>query len=138
MFEHDTWYSRLLLEVCKRENIDPKIPIKNLSQKNKDLILHGTGDVQYEVEGNNRFGKMTYIYEEFSGVINELNKRYQQSLQKSKQLESQLDAIEKQLEEMELSNSGLLSEKNKLIGLKNNLGKLDFQPIYICFFFFRE
>ena len=37
MFDHDTWYSRLILQVCKENNINPKIPIKNLNSKQKDM-----------------------------------------------------------------------------------------------------
>ena len=76
MFEHDTWYSRLILQVCKEIEIDPKLPIKKFSQKNKKIILFGTGNKTYKVEGTNRFGEHTYIYEEFTGVINELEKRH--------------------------------------------------------------
>ncbi|MBI3396963.1 excinuclease ABC subunit UvrA [Candidatus Woesebacteria bacterium] len=79
MFEHDTWYSRLILTVCKKFGIDPKTPVKNLSENKKRILLMGTGDGEYKVEGTNRFGKDTFIYEVFRGIIEELNKRYKET-----------------------------------------------------------
>jgi excinuclease ABC subunit A len=79
MFEHDTWYSRLLLEVCERKGINPKTPIKNLNQTQIDTLLFGTGEEDFKVSGKNRFGRITFIYEVFEGIITELEKRYKNS-----------------------------------------------------------
>ncbi len=76
IFEHDTWYSRLLLAVCKEVGIDPKSPIKDLTNEQKELLLDGTGEREYKVEGTNRFGRLTYIYEAFTGIISELESRH--------------------------------------------------------------
>ncbi|MFC1625652.1 excinuclease ABC subunit UvrA [Patescibacteria group bacterium] len=79
MFEHDTWYSRLILKVCKVQSIDPKLPLKTFSEKKLNIILYGTGKRVYKVEGTNRQGRLTNIWESFIGIINELEKRYLQS-----------------------------------------------------------
>lgn len=79
MFEHDTWFSRLLLQFCKEKGINPRINIGTLSKEQIELLLYGTGDKEYKVEGTNRFGKETYIYERFIGIVNELEKRHSQS-----------------------------------------------------------
>jgi excinuclease ABC subunit A len=76
MFEHDTWYSRLLLKVCEEKGIDPRAPIKTLTSDAKNIILFGTQDEDYKVEGTNRFGRMTRIYEVFDGVVAELEKKH--------------------------------------------------------------
>ena len=76
MFDHDTWYSRLILKVCFENGIDPKLPIKYLSAEQKNLILYGTGERGYQVDGTNRSGRMTQIYETFTGVIPELERRH--------------------------------------------------------------
>ncbi len=76
MFDHDTWYSRLILKVCQNQKIDPRTPIKNLNRKQKDTLLYGTGGKDYRVEGTNRFGRLTYIYETFPGIVAELEKRH--------------------------------------------------------------
>ena len=79
MFEHDTWYSRLILKFCEDNNINPKTPLNNLPKEKLELLLTGTGDQMYKVEGTNRFGKKTYIYEKFEGVVSELERRHKNS-----------------------------------------------------------
>jgi excinuclease ABC subunit A len=76
IFEHDTWYSRLILKVCEENGIDSKIAMKNLTKEQMTLILEGTGTKEYQVSGTNRFGRSTYIYEVFTGIISELEKRH--------------------------------------------------------------
>ncbi len=79
MFEHETWYSRTFLTVCKDNAINPKIPIKNLSKNEIDLLLYGTGNHLYTVEGENRWGRYTRIQEPFIGIIADLDRRYKES-----------------------------------------------------------
>lgn len=76
LFENDTWYSRLILTVCKENEIDVRLPINSLTKTQKDKILYGTGNREYKVKGTNRMGKTTYIWEIFSGIIPELEKRH--------------------------------------------------------------
>lgn len=79
IFEHNTWFSRLLRVVLNEHAISIKTPIRDLNQKQKEIILFGTGDREYRVEGTNRFGRWTFIYEVFRGIVNELEKRYSES-----------------------------------------------------------
>jgi excinuclease ABC subunit A len=79
MFDHDTWYSRLLLQVCYENNINPKFPIEKLSQEQRDILLNGTGEKIYAVDGTNRQGRVTTIHEPFIGVIAELEKRHKET-----------------------------------------------------------
>ncbi|MEK7188597.1 MAG: excinuclease ABC subunit UvrA [Patescibacteria group bacterium] len=79
LFENDTWYSRLILTVCKENAIDARRPISNLTKKQKDNILYGTGNKEYKVKGTNRMGNTTYIWETFSGIIPELEKRHSET-----------------------------------------------------------
>lgn len=79
MFEHDTWYSRLILQVCKENNINPREPINKLTINKLTILLNGTADKEYKVEGTNRLGRMTHIRETFSGIVNELERRHSES-----------------------------------------------------------
>ena len=79
MFEHETWYGRVIKKMCEENSIDMHKAIKDFSEKEKDILLNGTGDKKYHVYGTNRFGKETYIWEEFSGFIYELERRYAES-----------------------------------------------------------
>jgi len=76
IFEKKTWYSRLMLTVCAKHGINPRIPFRKITKDQRALLLEGTGDTEYKVEGLNRFGTETYIYESFPGIIAELTKRY--------------------------------------------------------------
>ena len=78
-FENDTWFSRTILTVARIYGIDPKAPIGNYTDKQLQVLLYGTGDEIHEVEGNNRFGRKVTIYEEFKGVVAELERRYRET-----------------------------------------------------------
>jgi excinuclease ABC subunit A len=79
MFEHETWYGRLIKQMCQENSIDMRKQIKDLPEEKKNILLKGTGTRQYHVYGTNRFGRETYIWESFSGFIAELERRYGES-----------------------------------------------------------
>ncbi len=79
IFFQDTWYIRLLKKVCLDEGISLDLPIKKITEKQKQIILYGTRKT-YRVYGKNRFGKETVIFESFKGVVNELERRYFDSI----------------------------------------------------------
>ena len=76
MFEHETWYGRLIKQMCEDNKIDMRKPIKDLTKEEIDILLNGTGDRKYHVYGTNRFGRETYIWQEFIGFVKELERRY--------------------------------------------------------------
>jgi len=75
LFFHETWYVRLIKQVCEEEGIDMNKPINQLSNNQINILLKGTNKI-YRVEGVNRFGRATTITEKFSGIIAELERRY--------------------------------------------------------------
>lgn len=79
MLEHESWYGRTILTVCEENGINPRTPIKDLTEKEKNILLFGTGNKEYKVEGTNRFGKLTYIWQRFEGVANNLERRFQET-----------------------------------------------------------
>jgi excinuclease ABC subunit A len=79
MFEHESWYGRTILRVCEVHKINPRTPIKNLTEEEINILLKGTGDEEYKVEGQNRFGKETHIWQKFEGVANNLERRYSET-----------------------------------------------------------
>jgi len=79
MFLHDTWYARIIAAVCEIHTIDQRVPINTLTAKQKDILLYGTGEAVYEVNGTNRFGKETTIFETYHGIIHELKKRHRET-----------------------------------------------------------
>ena len=65
--------------MCEENDIDMRVAIKDLPQEKIDILLNGTGDKLYKVYGTNRFGKETYIYNEFKGIVAELERRYNET-----------------------------------------------------------
>jgi len=76
MFEHETWYSRLLRKVCDESRIDMNKQISKLTNGELKILLNGTGNKKYHVYGTNRFGRETYIWETFAGIVPELERRH--------------------------------------------------------------
>lgn len=76
-FTQDTWLARVILAVCKENNIPTRAPLAKLTKKQRQLLLYGTGDQTYLVEGENRYGRLTTITEKFKGIIHILQDRYQ-------------------------------------------------------------
>lgn len=78
-FSHDTWFSRVIITVCKEHGIDPRVALKTLTQSQRDILLYGTDDRHYRVVGTNRFGDTTTIEEQYTGIVTELKRRFVQS-----------------------------------------------------------
>lgn len=79
MFEHETWYARIIKKMCEENGINMHVPINKLNNKQIDILLYGTGDKKYHVFGTNRFGSKTSIWEDFPGFIAELERKYLES-----------------------------------------------------------
>ncbi len=79
MFMYDTWYSRLVKKVCDEIGINIRAPLALASAEQRQLLLEGSGDKLYHVEGTNRDGRWTSIEEQFPGIIAELKKRFEET-----------------------------------------------------------
>jgi excinuclease ABC subunit A len=79
MFERETWYGRLVRQMCQENKIPTNLAIGEMTKEQRDILLNGTGTRQYHVYGTNRFGRETYIWEGFTGFIAELERRYAES-----------------------------------------------------------
>lgn len=86
---NDTWFARTLKTFCKENNIPLNIRFSEMSEEKKELLLNGTGNKEYFVEGENRWGRETVISEPFRGIAGELKKKYNES--DSTFLRSQID-----------------------------------------------
>ncbi len=75
VYFQDTWYVRLLKQVCEEEGIDMNRPLGEVDEKQMKLLLYGTETV-YRVVGKNRFGNDTTIHEKFLGLVSEFEKRF--------------------------------------------------------------
>lgn len=89
LLEKDTWFSRTFKAFCKDNGIPINVRLGEMSQEKKNILYEGTGDKEYYVEGENRWGKKTAIYEPFKGILHELKDRYESS--ESMFLKSQIE-----------------------------------------------
>lgn len=73
-----TWLLRILGTVAEKNGFDLNTRIKDLSKKQLDIVLYGTGDRNYNVayESERFSGELAT---EFEGVIPNLERRYQQT-----------------------------------------------------------
>jgi len=75
--ESDTWFSRTFRTFCDENGISTTKRLSDLSYEKKELLLKGTGEKEYIVEGENRWGVQTEIHEPFKGILWELRQKYQ-------------------------------------------------------------
>lgn len=75
----DTWSSRTFIKFCQENDIPTNKRLSEVSDEKKKLLIDGTGDKEYEVDGKNRWGRDTVIYEPFKGILNEIKQKYHSS-----------------------------------------------------------
>jgi len=73
---NDTWFSRTFKTFCRENGIPLDVKLGDMPEDKKDLLLQGTGDKEYEVEGENRWGSRTRIRESYRGLSWELKRKY--------------------------------------------------------------
>lgn len=76
---NDTWFSRIFRAFCAANDIPLNKKIGELSSEQRNLLLFGTGDREYHVRGENRWGSQTVIREPFRGISFELKRRFNES-----------------------------------------------------------
>jgi len=77
LLSHDTWASRTFRIFCEENNIPINIRLSQITKEKKNLLLNGTGEKIYYVEGENRWGRDTTIQEPFKGLLLDLRDKYQ-------------------------------------------------------------
>jgi excinuclease ABC subunit A len=79
--EGDGYYRQLLNAVCKQFAIPFNVPVKELSLKQRDIILHGPPrkNEKVKIEYRTGGGDARYYETGFPGVIPNLQKRYQET-----------------------------------------------------------
>lgn len=76
---NDTWFSRTFKAFCQEFDIPLDLKLGDMPDDKKELLIEGTGDAEYEVWGENRWGRETMIKEPFKGIGWELKRRYNES-----------------------------------------------------------
>jgi len=93
---NQAWYQKLLQVVSERHGFSLNQPVEEMKSGVFDLILHGTGDEEYEVSGKKII---------FSGVVSDLTNRH---------LETKSDYIRKEIETYMRETTCPVCEGNRL------------------------
>ncbi len=93
---NDTWFSRTLKTFARENSIPLNVRFSEMESDKKELLLNGTGEKEYYVKGENRWGRGTTIREPFRGIAGELKKKYAES--DSQYLKSQIDKFMRYVE----------------------------------------
>ena len=71
----DTWYIKRLEEVAKAHGFSMQVPVKELSEEARDIILYGSGKQKYRVQlATGRYYDSTY-----EGVVPNLERRHKET-----------------------------------------------------------
>lgn len=76
---NQTWMMRILETVAKENNFSTRTPIKDLSKKELDMVLYGTGNQNYDVNAPFATGKVKGFFTAYEGVIPQLERRYKET-----------------------------------------------------------
>jgi len=70
------YFKRLLESVADEHGIDATRPWRRLSQKHRDLLLHGKGAGRVHVRYRNRYGRTRSYHAHYEGVVPYLQRRH--------------------------------------------------------------
>jgi len=73
------YWRRLIASVAESYGVDADKPWSKLSKKEREIFLYGTGDERHHVSYTNRFGRRRSYKVRFEGIVNNLQRRYEET-----------------------------------------------------------
>jgi excinuclease ABC subunit A len=73
------YWKRLIASVAETYEVDAEKPWSRLSKKERELFLYGTGEERHRVSYTNRFGRRRSYKVRFEGIVNNLQRRYEET-----------------------------------------------------------
>jgi excinuclease ABC subunit A len=73
------YWKRLIASVAEEYDVDVDKPWSQLTKKEKELFLYGTGETRHQVTYTNRFGRRRSYKVRFEGIVNNLQRRYEET-----------------------------------------------------------
>jgi excinuclease ABC subunit A len=73
------YWRRLIAAVAEEHGVDADAPWSKLKKAEKEIFLHGTGDDRHQVTYTNRFGRRRSYKVRFEGILNQLQRRYEET-----------------------------------------------------------
>jgi excinuclease ABC subunit A len=73
------YWKRLIATVADEYEVDAGKPWSKLKKSEKEIFLYGTGDDRHHVTYTNRFGRKRSYKVRFEGIVNNLQRRYEET-----------------------------------------------------------
>ncbi len=73
------YWRRLIASVAEAYDVDADKPWSQLSKDEREIFLYGTGDERHHVSYTNRFGRRRSYKVRFEGIVNNLQRRYEET-----------------------------------------------------------
>jgi excinuclease ABC subunit A len=73
------YWRRLIAAVAEEYGVDVDRPWAKLKKNEKELFLYGTGEDRHQVTYTNRFGRRRSYRVRFEGIVNNLQRRYEET-----------------------------------------------------------
>jgi excinuclease ABC subunit A len=73
------YWRRLIASVADRYDIDIDKPWSKLKKSEREIFLNGTGGERHQVTYTNRFGRRRSYKVRFEGILNQLQRRYEET-----------------------------------------------------------
>ncbi|HXQ88775.1 MAG TPA: excinuclease ABC subunit UvrA, partial [Solirubrobacterales bacterium] len=73
------YWKRLIAAVAEEYGVDVDKPWAQLSKDEKEIFLYGTGEERHHVSYTNRFGRRRSYKVRFEGIVNNLQRRYEET-----------------------------------------------------------
>jgi excinuclease ABC subunit A len=73
------YWKRLIASVAEAYDVDADKPWSKLKPDEKEIFLYGTGDERHHVSYTNRFGRRRSYKVRFEGIVNNLQRRYEET-----------------------------------------------------------
>ena len=76
---HSRYWKRLVEAVAEAYDVDIDTPWQELSEDDREIFLYGTGSERHQVSYRNRFGRRRSYAVRFEGIVNNLERRYEET-----------------------------------------------------------
>jgi excinuclease ABC subunit A len=73
------YWKRLIAAVAEEYGVDAEKPWSKLKKSEKEIFLYGTGEERHLVSYTNRFGRRRSYKVRFEGIVNNLQRRYEET-----------------------------------------------------------
>jgi excinuclease ABC subunit A len=73
------YWRRLIVAVAEDHGVDAEKPWSKLKKSEREIFLYGTGGERHQVTYTNRFGRRRSYKVRFEGIVNQLQRRYEET-----------------------------------------------------------